>query len=1051
MATSDSSGLILLEKPKKEIKTEKPFDKKITTIFHEEYQENIEDILILTEEIFLNQIKDGVQLILENDYPEISLNDEKIIKLISQNMEEIQKEYNHDFSLINREWTAYNKASKRRTCFDNLLKGFRKHCLYTEEFASHNCCPIKEAGKPNQNCHFVLVYNTDIKHNIKFVVCELCKKVYYSDYILSLCNKCNVEYYTSLLSPEENPDMLLATWENYHCPQLINEKMKCIQCRSYFYLNMKNGFLTCLNNNCGFIIKPSRILWTCIVCKTEFKNGVKPYNPLDFVFIKKLIQQTILLKHKAHPIKMPCCKLNVFFTDFYHKKSCKGILYQSELNERIIIVCEKCQGINYIDRFKWTCPKCGKRFIDKNNDNNSTDKKNDNKTLDDKKNNIKDNNIEKKDIMNDKNDKIVYFTPQILKYNKPRFKSQLSEEISKFKLNESTNKDIKNEKETKIEIINDKEIENKNEKLEKFHSFKNFRKYKKNDKDNKNNNQKEQNKIKYYKNEPLISRNNNIIKDEIVKKYNTNQSSFRRFTNSKTNENNNENNNEKKEENDKNTSLLNKISTNLDIEKEQQKEKENLSPRIMWKKRTAQKKSKILELYSVNNNQKEEIINNKDTKEEEKEKEKEKKEEKEEMKEEDKKEDKEKDYDIEIEIEKKNYPKSPSTRKKKYNLNLMDKNWLFRQLEKLENETSNTNDDLEKNEESEEENIEDTMVNLLLNEEENEEGSDKEDVAMSDIPGVSEHSYNLINKKINEILERSKIPEFKVEDYIYDKKLGEGGYAVIFLVYKADDESHKEYAMKKILAQSLKEIDKFTKEFELVHSCEHPNILKIYGLCIRMLDQTTYSLYVLMERSKRDWDTDIKKHLKKKKNYEEKELISIMRQLADALLFMQTKLKISHRDIKPQNVLIFGDGIYKIADFGEAKEIKINKEINTLKGTELYMSPALYWGLRNETRNVNHDPYKSDVFSLGFCFLYAAALNFKILYQVREVYNSDKMNKILNQQLNKKYSATFINILSNMLEVDETKRYDFSQLIEAIDANYDKNGNLRNKENNEGK
>jgi len=99
----------------------------------------------------------------------------------------------------------------------------------------------------------------------------------------------------------------------------------------------------------------------------------------------------------------------------------------------------------------------------------------------------------------------------------------------------------------------------------------------------------------------------------------------------------------------------------------------------------------------------------------------------------------------------------------------MDKNWLFRQLEKLENETSNTNDDLEKNEESEEENIEDTMVNLLLNEEENEEGSDKEDVAMSDIPGVSEHSYNLINKKINEILERSKIPEFKVEDYIYDK------------------------------------------------------------------------------------------------------------------------------------------------------------------------------------------------------------------------------------------------------------------------------------------
>ena len=350
---------------------------------------------------------------------------------------------------------------------------------------------------------------------------------------------------------------------------------------------------------------------------------------------------------------------------------------------------------------------------------------------------------------------------------------------------------------------------------------------------------------------------------------------------------------------------------------------------------------------------------------------------------------------------------------------------------------------MEKNEESEEENMADTMVNLLLNEEENENDLDKENTAMSKIPGVSEHSYCVINKKINDILERSKIPVFNVEDYIYDKKLGEGSYAVIFLVYKSEDETGKEYAMKKIIAQSLNEIDKFTKEFELVYSCEHPNIMKIYGLCIRMLDQTTYCLYVLMERSKRDWDADIKRHLKKKKNYSEKELISIMRQLSDALLFMQKKLKISHRDIKPQNVLIFSDGIYKIADFGEAKEIKINKEINTLKGTELYMSPALYCGLRSENKNVNHDPYKSDVFSLGFCFLYAAALNFKILYQVREVDNNDKMNQILNKQLNKKYSSTFIDILSHMLEVDESKRYDFSQLIEAIDTNYDKNGNLK--------
>ena len=167
------------------------------------------------------------------------------------------------------------------------------------------------------------------------------------------------------------------------------------------------------------------------------------------------------------------------------------------------------------------------------------------------------------------------------------------------------------------------------------------------------------------------------------------------------------------------------------------------------------------------------------------------------------------------------------------------------------------------------------MDNILLGEENEEfecDSIEKGKKLMSKIPGVSENLYNQINKKINSILERCKIPVFNVEEYIYDKKLGEGGYAVIFSVYKIDDKNGKEYAMKKIISQSLNEIDKFTKEFELVYSCVHPNIMKIYGLCIRMLDQTTFSLYVLMEISQGDWDSDIKNHLKKKKNYSEAEL-----------------------------------------------------------------------------------------------------------------------------------------------------------------------------------
>ena len=161
-----------------------------------------------------------------------------------------------------------------------------------------------------------------------------------------------------------------------------------------------------------------------------------------------------------------------------------------------------------------------------------------------------------------------------------------------------------------------------------------------------------------------------------------------------------------------------------------------------------------------------------------------------------------------------------------------------------------------------------------------------------------------------------------------------------------------------------------------------------------------------------------------------------MRQLIGALLFMQQKLKISHRDIKPQNVLVFKNNIYKLADFGEAKEVKVSKQLNTLKGTELYMSPALYNGLKNDKNDVPHDPFKSDVFSLGFCLLYAGALNFNLLYQVRDLNNNNKIDDVLNQNLKKYYSTKFISIISKMLEIDETKRFDFSELIKCINENY---------------
>ena len=188
-----------------------------------------------------------------------------------------------------------------------------------------------------------------------------------------------------------------------------------------------------------------------------------------------------------------------------------------------------------------------------------------------------------------------------------------------------------------------------------------------------------------------------------------------------------------------------------------------------------------------------------------------------------------------------------------------------------------------------------------------------------------------------------------------------------------------------------------------------------------------------MEKAERDWNKDIKRRKQEERYYTEKELLSIMKQLTLALLYMKEQLNLAHRDIKPQNVLIFENNIFKLADFGEAKEIENMKNFNTLRGTELYMSPALYNGLKINKDDIEHDPFKSDLFSLGFCFIFAATMDFNLLYSFRNINDDKEMKRKLNEILKDKYSDKFIYILSKMIELDEKNRFDFNELNNEID------------------
>ena len=272
---------------------------------------------------------------------------------------------------------------------------------------------------------------------------------------------------------------------------------------------------------------------------------------------------------------------------------------------------------------------------------------------------------------------------------------------------------------------------------------------------------------------------------------------------------------------------------------------------------------------------------------------------------------------------------------------------------------------------------------------------------------------------------------FNLAEFIIINSLGEGSFGKIYCVQWI--KNNKFYAMKKLDIQNLEELEEFKEKAkiadDLYKKTNHLGFVKLYADKIVPLynQQICYNYYIIMELGERDWEKEIQLRLLHQKYYTEYELFEIIKQLVKTLSLMQQN-NVSHRDIKPANVLIM-NGIYKICDFGEASVINGNGVvIQNVRGSQLFMSPILFYAYNHNVPQVMHNTYKSDVYSFGMCILLAATLSGYALYDIREVLNFKEVSKIIINKLSSRFSMNFINLLLQMLQIDENKRMDFIQL-----------------------
>jgi beta-lactam-binding protein with PASTA domain/predicted Ser/Thr protein kinase len=182
------------------------------------------------------------------------------------------------------------------------------------------------------------------------------------------------------------------------------------------------------------------------------------------------------------------------------------------------------------------------------------------------------------------------------------------------------------------------------------------------------------------------------------------------------------------------------------------------------------------------------------------------------------------------------------------------------------------------------------------------------------------------------------------------RKLGAGGMANVYL---AEDQELGRRVAIKILndrhAGDEQFVERFRREAKNAASLSHPNIVSIYD---RGEAEGTY--YIAMEYLD---GRSLKELILSRGPAPVSVAIDYARQILSALRFAHRN-GIVHRDIKPHNVLVDGEGHVKVTDFGIARAgASQMTEEGSIIGTAQYLSPE-------QARGTSVDQ-TSDLYSLG--------------------------------------------------------------------------------------
>ncbi|MBA3707966.1 MAG: protein kinase [Planctomycetes bacterium] len=147
---------------------------------------------------------------------------------------------------------------------------------------------------------------------------------------------------------------------------------------------------------------------------------------------------------------------------------------------------------------------------------------------------------------------------------------------------------------------------------------------------------------------------------------------------------------------------------------------------------------------------------------------------------------------------------------------------------------------------------------------------------------------------------------------------------------------------------------RFERESKITQQLKHPNVVH----CLDSGIAADGSMFMVLEYVD---SGDLRDVVEARSGLSEALALAIMYQVVDGLAEAH-RFKLVHRDIKPPNIFVAGDGTAKLADFGIARSTEEQRTMLTMQGaivgSPLYMSPEQV--LTDPTLDI-----RSDIYAMG--------------------------------------------------------------------------------------